>query len=111
MDRSLSPCDQHTKRGLPDIRIDPYFWKTVVGQPSRPFWGGKSEKKTPNFCFFCSLTYTTDTFCKKNESKRPTLPSVGSETFYTWLYGVATANSDDPHRKPKMNTRIIELGN
>ena len=33
------------------------------------------------------------------------------ETFYTRLYGVATANSDDLHSKPKMNTRIIELGN
>ena len=67
-------------------------------------------KKTPDFWVFAFLTYTTDTFCKKNESKRPTLPSVGSETFYTRLYGVATANSDDPHRNPKMNTRIIKLG-
>ena len=110
MDRSLSPCDQHTKRGLPDIRIDPYFWKTGVGQLSRPFWGGKSEKKTPDFWVFAFLTYTTDTFCKKNESKRPILHPAGSETIYTRLYGVATANSDDPHRNPNMNNKDHRVG-
>ena len=60
----ITPCDHYTKRGLPDIRIDPYFWKTVVGQLSRPFLGGE-VKETPHFWVFAFLTYTTDTFCKK----------------------------------------------
>ena len=70
----------------------------------------KSEKIL-HFWVFGFLTYTIDTFCKQIVSKRPILPPSGSETIYTRLYGVATANSDDPHRNPKMNTRIIELGN
>ena len=56
------------------------------------------------------LTYTIDTFCKKNESKRPTLPSVGSETFYTRLYGVAIANSDDQYRIPNMKNKDHRVG-
>ena len=91
MDRSLSPCDQHTKRGLPDIRIDPYFWKTVVGQLSRPFWGGKGEKNTQFSGFWLPHIYHWY-ILQKNESKRPTLLLAGSETFYSRLYGVATTN-------------------
>ena len=65
MDRSLSPCDQHTKRGLPDIRIDPYFWKTGVGQLSRPFWGGGKWKKHPIFGFLASSHIPLIHFAKK----------------------------------------------
>ena len=40
----------------PDIRIDPYFWKTVVGQLFRPFWGG-GVKNTPFSGFWLPHIY------------------------------------------------------
>ena len=81
-----------------------------MGQLSRPFWRGGEVKKTPHFRVFGFLTYTTDTFCKINESKRPALLSAGSEKFYSRLYGVATANSDDPYKNQNMNNKDHQVG-
>ena len=69
-------------------------------------------KKTPRFWVFGFLTYSIDTFGKKNASKRPTLPSAGSEKIYSRLYGVATAtaNLDDPYRNPYMNNEDHRVG-
>ena len=49
--------------------------------------------------WFAPLTCTKEG--EKIESKQPILPSAESETIYTLLDGVATANLDDPYRYEK----------
>ena len=68
------------------------------------FLGGLKVKKHPIFGFWAS-SHTLIHFAKKIESKRPILTPAGSETINTRLYGVATANSDDPYRGPLMNNK------
>ena len=94
---------------MSDKWIDPYFWQTAAGKLFRPFGGVKSEK-TPLFGFLASSLIQLIYFAKKIESKRPTLPSAGSETIYSRLYGVVTANSDDPYRNPNMNNKDHRVG-
>ena len=101
---TLCSCDQDITRGFQNIGIDPYILETAMGQLVWPFFEGRGLKVKKNHtCFFYFLTCTKEE--EIIESKRPILPSAGSETIYTRLYGVATANSDDPYRDPKMNNK------
>ena len=68
----------------------PPHWGPVLGTFGL-FWGVKPQRRLSNF--FCSSgTDIKNTFCKKNGSKRPFLPSAVVRVFYIRLYGVATAN-------------------
>ena len=65
MDRSLSPCDQHTKRGLPDkgsiLIFGKQSWVNFLGH----FGGEKSEKKHPIFGVLPSSHIPLIHFAKK----------------------------------------------
>ena len=101
---TLCSCDQDITRGFQNMGIDPYILETAMGQLVWPFFEGRGLKVKKNHtCFFYFLTCTKEE--EIIEPKRPILPSAGSETIYTWLYGVATANSDDSYRDPNMNNK------
>merc|ERR1712004_968850 len=71
-------------KGFPDIRIDPYFWKTVVGQLSRPFWGGGGggvKKKHPIFGFLASSHIPLIHFAKKMSQNGQLFPQQGQKHF------------------------------